>query len=91
MNGLGGCGCKGGIQSVNGIGSPDGLGLFRTTDVIDATWLVDAVLGGAIGYAAAPTADDRAVWSGGGALAGGLAGVWGLLGLAGLGFYLNRK
>lgn len=92
-----GCGC-GQIQSVNGVGSPeayganpDGLGMYRTTDVVDASWLVDALIGGAVGYAVSPKADQRAMWAGGGALAAGLVGLLGIAGVAAAGIYLKTR
>jgi hypothetical protein len=53
--------------------------------------LVDAILGGAIGYAVAKDPKDRMLWAGGGAAAGLLAGTLGLLGLVGVAVWVRQQ
>ena len=89
MNGLalGGCGC----ESMQAVGeNPDGIGqdtpLSRASSSLTGSMFVDAMLGGVVGYAAAPKRDSAAMWAMAGAGATAVAGMigFGLVIAAGL-------
>jgi hypothetical protein len=96
VNGLGGCGCTG-IRSVGrvdpaGLGvNPDGLGegpaLFAS---VTGSPVLDALLGGALGYFIAPAPHERTLWAAGGATAAALAGTLGVVASVGAAIYVRK-
>lgn len=72
-------------QSLPSVGALSDVASYSTGSV-----LMDAGVGGTLGYLVAPAAARRAVWIGAGALLGGLGGVFGL-GLLGAYALLQRR
>jgi hypothetical protein len=93
VNGIG-CGCSA-MQKVGqvaptapaGIGAADRPLLFGT---VTGYTIGDALLVGALGYFAAPRPTDRAFWAAGGAVAGAMAGTFGLAGLLGAALWVRK-
>jgi len=96
VSGFGGCGCTG-IRSVGrvdpaGLGvNPDGLGegpaLFAS---VTGSPVLDALLGGALGWFIAPAPHERMLWAAGGATAAALAGTLGVVASVGAAIYVRK-
>lgn len=84
-DGLGGCACKGGMS-----GSPDGLGEPLLCASTGSTGF-DMVLGAAVGAVVAKRDEDRIAWAIGGAIAGLVGGLFGVVAVGGTGIYMRAK
>jgi hypothetical protein len=85
----GGCGCTQGVG-----GSPDGLGQGLGEPLLCAgtgSTLMDAVLGGVVGWLAAPRKEGAPMWAAAGAGAAALAGTLGIVGVAGTALYVRGR
>jgi hypothetical protein len=85
ISGMGGCECSRAL----GV-SPDGLGEPLLCASTGST-LVDALLGGAIGYIAAPDKKHAPIWAAAGAGGAALAGTLGLVAVAGAALYVRSR
>jgi len=79
---------------LNGLGdAAPGASVMHALSWSSGSVLVDAAIGGFAGYAVAPKTEknSRWMWTAGGAVAAGVAGVFGLLVTVGYGYSLRRR
>jgi hypothetical protein len=85
------CSCPGLAGSPDGLGtSPDGLGNPMLCASSGSSF-VDAMIGAGVGYFAAPTQGDQALWALVGAGAAWLGGLVGIIGVGAAGLYVRNK
>lgn len=83
-----GCGGKCGCAGVGQFGQDEQPCLLRS---VTGSSTLDAVVGGALGYALSPRPEQRVTWTGVGALATMLLGTLGIVGTAGAIVYSMKK